>query len=127
MSNPATVSDISDRWLFEAPVPDATKVQTWLDAAYRLLLLQDRTIATRLAADTLDEADVIDVVTAMTLRVLGNPQGKRQESIDDYAWTRDSAVSAGALYVSDSELAGLAAPYTGVTRGSVRLVAYGDT
>lgn len=126
MSNPATAADVEDRWLFDAAVPDALKLQTWLDAAWRELLRRDRTIDTRLTAATLDPDDVTDVVVAMTLRVLGNPEGKKQEAIDDYSWTRDAAVSAGALYVTDAELASLAATLTTGTRHSVRLIAYGE-
>lgn len=126
MANPATPADIEDRWLFDSPVPDAAKLQTWLDAAWREILRRDRTIDTRLTAGSLVAADVTDVVVAMTLRVLGNPEGKKQEAIDDYSWTRDAAVSAGALYVTDAELASLAAPRTTGTRNSVRLIAYGE-
>jgi len=126
MTNPATPADIEDRWLFDSPVPDAAKLQTWLDAAWREILRRDRTIDTRLTAGSLVAADVTDVVVAMTLRVLGNPEGKKQEAIDDYSWTRDAAVSAGALYVTDAELASLAAPRTTGTRNSVRLIAYGE-
>jgi hypothetical protein len=124
MPNPATVSDVTVRWLYDAPVPAETTVQAWLDDAWGYLLTRDRTIETRLTAGTLDESDVTRVVVAMAMRVLGNPQGKRQEAIDDYSWTRDSAVSAGLLYVTAEELAGLAAP--GGRTNSVRLVAYGD-
>lgn len=126
MSNPATTSDVEGRWLFDAPLPDSVKIQSWLDAAWRELLRRDRTIDTRLTAGGLASDDVVDVVVAMAMRVLGNPQGKRQESIDDYSYTRDSAVAAGTLYVTDAELASLAAPGDGARRHSVRLVVYGD-
>lgn len=126
MPNPATPSDVSARWLFDAPIPDDTKVQVKLDDAWRHLLSRDRTIETRLTAGTLSAADVVVVVCAIALRVLGNPEGKRQEAIDDYSWTRDASVSAGELYVTDAELAMLAPTYTASTRNSVRLVAYGE-
>lgn len=125
MSNPATTSDVVDRWLYESPVPADVKVQSWLDAAWRELLRRDRTIETRLTAGTLAADDVTDVVVAMTLRVLGNPEGKKQEAIDDYSWTRDGSVSSGLLYVTAAELGSLAA--TGVRNNSVRLVIYGDS
>ena len=124
MANPATVGDVAGRWLYDAPMPDTSKVESWLDAAWRELLRRDRTIDARLASSELDAHDVSDVVVAMTLRVLGNPQGKRQEAIDDYSWTRDTSVASGALYVTDAELASLAA--TGLRANSVRLVVYGD-
>jgi len=35
--------------------------------------------------------------------VLSNPGGVYQESVDDYSYTRDRAVSSGLLYISDDE------------------------
>lgn len=125
MSNPVTTSDLEARWrTFTAE--ESGVAAALLDDAWAILLARDATIDTRLTAGTLDAALVRAVVSAMVLRVMRNPDGKRQESIDDYSWTRDEALSAGSLYVSDDELALLAAPKTGLTRGSIRLVAYGE-
>ena len=124
MPNPATTADVSALWLYEEPMPSEVTVQAWLDMAWRHLVSRNRTIESRLDDGSLAADSVIDVVAAMALRVLGNPQGKRQEAIDDYSWTRDSAVSAGLLYVTAQELASLAPP--GGRTNSVRLVAYGD-
>lgn len=124
MPNPATTADLVYLWLYEQAIPVDATVQAWLDRAWRHLLSRDRTIEARLADATIAEADVIDVVTAMALRVLGNPEGKRHESIDDYSWTRDTAAARGLLYVTPEELASLAV--SGGRTNSVRLVAYGD-
>lgn len=43
------------------------------------------------------------VCCAMVLRVLRNPDGKRQESIDDYSYTIDSSRSRGEIYLSEEE------------------------
>lgn len=127
MSNPVTTSDIAARW---RPLStEETAVATALLAdAWAILTARDSTIEGRLSATpaTLDVALVRAVVTAMVLRVMRNPDGKRQESIDDYSWTLDNAVSSGFLYVTDDELALLRAPSTASTRGSIRLVAYGE-
>jgi hypothetical protein len=127
MTNPATPADVTSAWLYDFAQPSDGIVQDWLDRAWRLLLSKDRTIESRMADASLATEDVVDVVTAMTLRVLGNPQGKRQESIDDYSWTRDNAVSAGLLYVSDDELNMLKVPGAVRRTRSVRLVAYGES
>jgi len=125
MSNPVTPSDVADRW---RPLTDDETLlaAALLDDAWALLKARDVTIDTRATAGTLDAGLLRMVETAMVLRVMRNPDGKKQEAIDDYSWTRDNAVSAGLLYVGDDELALLRAPYTKTTRGSVRLVAYGD-
>lgn len=52
----------------------------------------------------------VRVISAMVIRVLQNPDGILSETIDDYTYRRDSAVSSGALYVSDAELDQLRAP-----------------
>ncbi|MFD6474385.1 hypothetical protein ACFWEH_12905 [Streptomyces anulatus] len=44
------------------------------------------------------------VCCAMVLRVLRNPDGKRQETIDDYSYTVDSSRSTGEIYLSPSEV-----------------------
>ena len=126
MSNPATPSDVADRWLSAEALPSNDKVQAKLDDAWAMLTTRDATIDIRLTAGTLDPNLVRLVLCSMVLRVLLNPEGKRQEAIDDYSWTRDAALSAGELYVSDAELLLLAPKYTGATRGSVRLGAYGE-
>lgn len=50
------------------------------------------------------------VCCAMVLRVLRNPNGLRQESIDDYSYTVDSSRSAGEIYLTDGEAAELRPP-----------------
>ena len=103
-SNPAATTDIEARW--RPLTPAETTVATALLAdAWVILQTQVPTLVARLDDATLDPAVVVAVESAMVLRVLKNPDGKRQESIDDYSWTIDSARSSGALYVSDDELA----------------------
>jgi hypothetical protein len=53
------------------------------------------------------ERKYVRVVATMVKRVLSNPDGLLTETTDDYTYRRDSAVSAGVLYLSDDELASL--------------------
>lgn len=63
------------------------------------------TLAARFEADEV-EADVIKgVIEDMVLRVVKNPDSLRSFSIDDFTGTIDNAVSSGALFVTDDELA----------------------
>lgn len=109
-SNPAIYSDLEDRW---RPLSAAEQIvaMSLLADAWQIMLSRVPLLSSRLdiiAPATTPElsADlVIAVECAMVLRVLKNPDGKRQESIDDYSWMRDNAVSAGLLYLSDDELA----------------------
>lgn len=102
-TNPVTTDQLAARW---RPLTSAETVvaQSLLDDAWTILQARVPGLAARLDAATLDPELVVAVESAMVLRVLRNPDGKRQESIDDYSWTRDNAVSAGLLYLGDDEL-----------------------
>lgn len=124
-SNPATVDDIVNRW---RPLSD----QEWANAEYLLddawALLHSPTKAPNLDADitagAVSKGNAVRVIVAMVLRVLRNPEGFLEESIDDYRYRRDSLISSGALHVTAAELAAVV-PGRKSTR-SVRLVAHGE-
>lgn len=108
MPNPATTADLVARW---RPLSAQEEVNgaTFLEDAWRMLRRRLTTIEDDIAADETGdlEPETVRVLCAAVLRVMKNPDGKRQESIDDYSWTLDQAVSAGLLYFTDEELAGL--------------------
>ena len=109
------------------PLTDAEAliVPTLLDRAEAILLATVPSVPARLTAGTMSVEVLVAVEAAMVERVLRNPGGRRQESqsIDDYttSWTIDTAVSSGALYVSDGEVALLSPPAVRRWAGSVRL------
>lgn len=105
MTNPAHIEDLASRW---RPLSDQeqTNGETFLDDAWRMLKRRIATLETDMTADTSGvlTAEVVRVLATAVLRVMKNPDGKRQETIDDYSWTRDQAVSAGLLYFTDEDL-----------------------
>lgn len=105
MTNPATTADLEARW---RPLSAQEEIngETFLADAWRMLRRRITTLEDDIAADESGdlEAEAVRVMCTAVLRVMKNPDGKRQESIDDYAWTRDQAVSSGLLYFADSEL-----------------------
>ena len=109
------------------PLTDAEAliVPTLLDRAEAILLATVPSATGRVDSGSLSVAVVVAVEAAMVERVLRNPDGRRQESqsIDDYttSWTIDNAVSSGALYVSEAEVALLSPPAVRQWAGSVRL------
>jgi len=107
MPNPATPADVVARWR-PLSAQETINAQTFLDDAWRMLKRRaaavDFDLETEMAADVDLTAEVVRVLVTAVLRVMKNPDGKRQESIDDYSWTRDQAVSAGLLYLSDDEV-----------------------
>lgn len=118
------VSDIEARW---RPLSPAEQVvaQTFIADALSILTTRRPTLDADVTAGLVTQQTLTSIVSSMVLRVLKNPEGKRQESIDDYSWTRDNAVSSGALYVSDEEMRLLIGKIIPRVR-SVRLVAHGE-
>lgn len=117
MANPASTTDVVSRWR-PLSTQETINAQTFLDDAWVMLRRHftdlDVDIVALIATDnalpeddrTLEAAIVRVIVTAV-LRVMKNPDGLQQESIDDYTYKRDEAVSAGLLYFGDDELDGL--------------------
>lgn len=124
MPNPATTSDIVDR--FRALTAAETgNAQAYLEDAWALVTGRLPSLEASMTAGTVSVANVVRVISAMVIRVLRNPDGKSEESIDDYRYRRDALVSSGVLAVTDEELADLT-PAATRSRNSVRLVAYGE-
>lgn len=110
MTNPASTADVVARWR-PLSTQETTNAQTFLDDAWLMLRRHFTTLGVDiedLIGDDSDlGADVVRVMVTAVLRVLKNPDGLQQESIDDYTYRRDEAVSAGLLYFGDDELDGL--------------------
>lgn len=84
---------------------EAQVVPSWLAYLSAQVRLQVSDVDARVTADP-DYADLVRLtVAAAAVRVLRNPQGWRQYSIDDASFTRDTVMSAGLLYLTDGELA----------------------
>lgn len=94
-----------------------------IEKAEHRILAKVPNVEDRLASGDLDADTLNGVIEDMVLRVASNPDGKKSESIDDYAWTRDVSVAAGTLYLSDEELALLLPASARQVRafGSIRL------
>lgn len=105
MSNPATGEDLTKRSLRPLTDQEKTVGAVLLDDVWNILLTQKPFVDEKAAAAGPFRAVVVQVLCAAVLRVLSNPDGKYQESIDDYQYTLDKARSTGALYLTDAELA----------------------
>lgn len=102
MDCPATPQDVADRW---RPLsgPEETVAQTLLEDAWADVTQQVPSVPARVDASATFRRVVVSILVAMVLRVLKNPDGIRQMSIDDYQVTIDSTRSSGALYLADDE------------------------
>jgi hypothetical protein len=117
MANPAFTADVEARWRTlsdqETLNAEVFLEDAWVMLKRRMALLEVADFEDSLDDDADLKADVVRILATAVLRVLKNPDGKRQESIDDYTWTLDQAVSAGLLYFTDDELDSLV-PGSGV-------------
>jgi len=92
----ATLTDLADRMGRDLTSSEARQATAWLDDATALILKRFPQYST--------PTDVSKkVCCSMVLRVLKNPDGRRQESIDDFSYTIDSSRSRGEIYLSDEE------------------------
>lgn len=103
MANPADTADLVSRWR-PLSAQETINGETFLGDAWGILGRRIPDLQTKVDTDADFNAEVVRVMATAVLRVMKNPDGKRQESIDDYSWTRDQAVSAGLLYFTDEEL-----------------------
>lgn len=106
--NQATVSDLARRMLRPLTPAETAWAETALADAFGQILVTIPDVGTRLD-DPLLEAGapyrqvVIQVQCSMLQRVLANPEGILEETIDDHTRRLDAAISTGALYLTDGE------------------------
>lgn len=98
-----TVQDVEAEWNQQVPDGSLVHVQWLIDKAERLLARRIPDLAARIADERLTQADVVDVVCSMVLRVLRNPTGFRSESAGDYSYSADSASASGRIELLPSE------------------------
>jgi hypothetical protein len=93
----ATLADLEDRLGRDLTAEEERRAAAWLADATALILNRFPQY------ESAPTAVSTKVCCAMVLRVLTNPDGKRQESIDDYSYTVDSSRSRGEVYLSEDE------------------------
>lgn len=124
MPNPATVTDVQDRFWRPLSAQQQANAAVWLSDAWEMLLARRPGLEAAMTAGTVREANVVRVLSSMVIRVLENPEAKAEESIDDYRYKRHELVASGMLHVTAAELVDVTA--RSGSRNSVRLVVHGD-
>lgn len=109
----AIADDIAGMW---RPLSAAEYVvaTNWIVRASAMVRFNVPGLDARIVADPNLGVLAKGVVVDMVLRVLKNPDGKLEESIDDYRYRRDSATSSGALYLSAAEQSSLVPSLAGL-------------
>jgi len=118
------VSDLEARWR-PLSASESVVAESFIADALSILTVRRPNLATDVTAGIVTQQSLSWVVASMVLRVLKNPDGKGEESIDDYRYKRDVAIASGALYVSDDELRLITGVVIPRVRG-VRLLANGE-
>jgi hypothetical protein len=103
MTTYATTADVAVSLGRSMTAEETTAATGLLPRAELLITRRIADLTARIAADAALEDVVVMVESDAVARVLRNPNGVYQERIDDYSFTRDQAVSAGTLYISDDE------------------------
>lgn len=98
----ATVIDVATTLGRPITDPDEqNQITNWISKTERI-------ISTRLGSlDNLDRQILADVISEVVARRARNPDGKRNERIDDYSYTLDAAASAVELTLTADEWARL--------------------
>lgn len=120
----ASLDDVENRY---GPLSEAESVHaaTLITQASAMVRAQVPTVDDRLLSGALSSALTTGAVADAVVRVLDNPRGKSQESIDDFAFRRSDAVASGRLYIAVEDLILLRDASTLARVGSVRLRARG--
>ncbi len=117
-TNPATVQDLVNRSLRPLTSDETTAAPFLLGDAWNQAIRVVPSLPGRLDANEANlSAAVVQVLCAAVLRLFANPDGKLEEHGDDYGYRFDSAISRGALYISDEEIEQLSVG-TGQTGGA---------
>jgi hypothetical protein len=125
--NPVEVSHVVARYPGTLTPAQQVNAEAYLSDIWSIVLSRRPLIEDYMTATTVPTSEVIRVVSNAVVRKLLNPEGKSEESIDDYRY-KYGGDRLGDLYLTDEDLADLTPPYTGVGRhNSVRLVAYGES
>ncbi|KAF0835684.1 Gp19/Gp15/Gp42 family protein [Nocardia caishijiensis] len=99
----ATPSDVQTR-LGRALTPDETTlVTTRLADAERMILRRVPDLADKIAAGTVDTADVVQIEADAVTRVVRNPEGIQSETDGNYTYMRGRESASGRLEITRDE------------------------
>lgn len=123
----ATPADVEISLGRDLSASETTQVTGLLERAELIITRRITDLTDRIADDAALEDVVVMVEADVVARVIRNPDGNRQESIDDYSYTRDPNVAAGYLYLTDEEWALLlTSPGTSTASEAFTITPYGE-
>lgn len=102
----AQVTDLAVRWR-PLSSDEETRAAVLLSDASDMVRDAFPDAEARVAAGTLSESALVRVVVGMVKRMMANPEGERQHSIDDYTRILNPEASAGYMFLSANDRAAL--------------------
>ena len=98
-------SHLQDRLMRPLTEPEKSASQAWLEDAWEDVRGRVPNLDERRTAGQVSDGQLRKVLAAMVVRVLRNPNAIRQYTVDGDNLVRDSALSAGLLYVTPEDVA----------------------
>jgi hypothetical protein len=100
----ANLTDVSTR--LGRAISDAAEiaqVNAWLGDAQRKIERRITDLAALVTAETILEADVVQVTADAVIRKIRNPDGKVAEGADDYNYRLNADAAKGEIFITDDE------------------------
>jgi hypothetical protein len=104
----AVLTDVSTR--LGRTISDAAEVaqvNLWIADAERIILRRIPTLAALITAGSVTTADVVRVEAQVVQRKIKNPDGYKDERVDDYSHGLNPEAAKGELFLTDEEWADL--------------------
>lgn len=99
----ASVTDVTTLWAKEPEPEVISLINRRLEQVERMILRRVPDLAAKIAAGTIDVADVVQIEADAVLRVVRDPEGYQSESDGNYSYTFDRSAAGGKLEVLDDE------------------------
>lgn len=99
----AEASDVAELLARELLTEETALVERRLEQVERMILRRIPDLAAKIAADEIDQDDVIDIEAEAVLRLVRNPEGYSSESDGTYSYQFNRETASGRLEILPSE------------------------
>jgi hypothetical protein len=104
----AVLTDVSTRLgRTISDTAEVSQVNAWIADVERLILRRVPDLAASITAGDVTTADVVMVECQAVLRKIKNPDGKKDERVDDYSYGLNPEAAKGELFLTDEEWASI--------------------
>lgn len=122
----AVATDVAVRLGRDLEENEVAQVEAFLDDAEQLIRVRFPNLDAQVEAGKVTAAAVVSIEAGAVRRLMLNPEGYAQETIDGWSGQRGSTIADGFLFITEAEWAALSPLIEVRRRGSIRLVANGE-